>query len=101
MPYGIESVTVIGGTMGPLPDTWLTPVSARGCSTLSPTELTAEESAAGLTLADRKVRNRIVQTGYDRMVKAKPSNLFTQSRRQSQWATSRMTSTPRSVAATG
>jgi hypothetical protein len=30
-------------------------------------------------LPTRKVRNRIVQAGYERMVKAKPANLFTQS----------------------
>jgi 3-hydroxyacyl-CoA dehydrogenase len=44
-----------------------------------PSELTADEEKAGLKLTDRKVRNRIVQGGYDRMVKANPSNLFTKS----------------------
>ncbi len=78
MPYGIDTVTVIGaGTMGAaiaghlanagIPSTLLDIV---------PTELTPEEAAAGLSLTDRKVRNRIAQTGYDRMVKAKPANLF-------------------------
>lgn len=81
MPYGIERATVIGaGTMGAaiaghlanagIPATLLDIV---------PNELTPEEQAAGLTLADRKVRNRIAQGGYDRMVKASPSNLFTKS----------------------
>ncbi|HRW50428.1 MAG TPA: 3-hydroxyacyl-CoA dehydrogenase/enoyl-CoA hydratase family protein, partial [Caldilinea sp.] len=81
MPYGIESVTVIGaGTMGAAIAGHLANAGIRSwLLDIVPTELTAEESAAGLTLADRKVRNRIVQTGYDRMVKAKPSNLFTQS----------------------
>jgi phage shock protein PspC (stress-responsive transcriptional regulator) len=41
-----------------------------------PGELTAEEQVAGAKLTDRKVRNRIAQGGYDRMVKANPSNLF-------------------------
>ncbi len=79
MPYGINYVTVIGaGTMGAaiagllanagIPSTLLDMV---------PNELTAQEQKAGLQLTDRKVRNRIVQEGYDRMVKAKPSNLFT------------------------
>ena len=74
MPYGIKRATVIGaGTMGAaiaghlanagIPVTLLDMV---------PSELTPEEQAAGLTLADRKVRNRIVQAGYDRMVKANP-----------------------------
>ncbi len=81
MPYGIESVTVIGaGTMGAAIAGHLANAGIRSwLLDIVPTELTAEESAAGLTLADRKVRNRIVQAGYDRMVKAKPSNLFTRS----------------------
>ncbi|MCB0188369.1 MAG: 3-hydroxyacyl-CoA dehydrogenase/enoyl-CoA hydratase family protein, partial [Caldilineaceae bacterium] len=44
---------------------------------MAPTSLTAEEEAAGLTLEDRKVRNRIVRAGYERMIKAKPASLFT------------------------
>ena len=81
MPYGIESVTVIGaGTMGAAIAGHLANAGIRSwLLDIVPTELTAEESAAGLTLADRKVRNRIVQAGYERMVKAKPANLFTQS----------------------
>ncbi len=78
MPYGINHVTVIGaGTMGAsiaghlanagVPVTLLDMV---------PNELTAKEEAAGLSLDDQQVRNRIVQDGFDRMVKAKPSNLF-------------------------
>lgn len=81
MPYGIESVTVIGaGTMGAAIAGHLANAGIRSwLLDIVPTELTAEEQAAGLTLADRKVRNRIVQAGYDRMVKAKPANLYTQS----------------------
>ncbi len=79
MPYGINYVTVIGaGTMGAAIAGHL--ANAGVPSTLLdvvPTELTAEEQKAGLQLTDRKVRNRIVQGGYDRMVKANPSNLFT------------------------
>jgi 3-hydroxyacyl-CoA dehydrogenase len=80
MPYGFNHVTVIGaGTMGAaiaghlanagVPATLLDMV---------PTELTPEEVAAGLTLQHPKVRNRIVQAGFDRMVKSKPASLFTQ-----------------------
>ncbi len=81
MPYGIESVTVIGaGTMGAAIAGHLANAGIRSwLLDLVPTELSAEESAAGLTLADRAVRNRTTQTGFDRMVKAKPANLFTQS----------------------
>ena len=79
MPYGISYVTVIGaGTMGAAIAGHLAnagiPVSLLD---VVPTELTPEELAAGLKLTDRKVRNRIVQMGFDRMVKAKPANLFT------------------------
>ncbi|HAJ35940.1 MAG TPA: 3-hydroxyacyl-CoA dehydrogenase [Chloroflexi bacterium] len=81
MPYGIETVTVIGaGTMGAAIAGHLANAGIRSwLLDIVPSELTAEEEAAGLTLADRKVRNRIVQAGYERMVKAKPANLFTQS----------------------
>lgn len=82
MPYGINYVTVIGaGTMGAAIAGHL---ANAGISVslldVTPTELTPEEQAAGLQLSDRKVKNRIVQAGYDRMVKANPSNLFTKSR---------------------
>jgi 3-hydroxyacyl-CoA dehydrogenase len=81
MPYGINYVTVIGaGTMGAAIAGHL--ANAGVPSTLLdvvPNELTADEQKAGLQLTDRKVRNRIVQAGYDRMVKANPSNLFTKS----------------------
>ncbi|MBX3013861.1 MAG: enoyl-CoA hydratase/isomerase family protein [Caldilineaceae bacterium] len=79
MPLGINHVTVIGaGTMGAaiagqfanagIPVTLLDMV---------PTTLTPDEERAGLTLAHPNVRNRIVQAGFDRMIKARPNNLFT------------------------
>ena len=78
MPQGINSATVIGsGTMGAAIAGHLAgagiPVTLLD---IVPSELTAEEAAAGLTLQHPKVRNRIVQGGFDRMVKAKPANLF-------------------------
>jgi 3-hydroxyacyl-CoA dehydrogenase len=78
MPNGINHVTVIGaGTMGASIAGHLAnagvPVTLLD---IAPAEPTPEEAAAGLTLEDPKVRNRIVQGGYDRMVKAKPANLF-------------------------
>ncbi|MBW7883103.1 MAG: enoyl-CoA hydratase/isomerase family protein [Caldilineaceae bacterium] len=81
MPYGINYVTVIGaGTMGAAIAGHL--ANAGIPSTLLdiiPRELTPQEEAAGLTLDDPKVRNRIVQSGFERMVKANPANLFTRS----------------------
>jgi len=43
-----------------------------------PDKLTPEEEAKGLTLQHPAVRNRIVQSGYERMRKARPSNLFSE-----------------------
>ena len=70
MPYAINTVTVIGaGTMGAAIAGQLAnagvPVTLLD---IAPTELTAQEQAAGLTLAHPKVRNRIVQGGFERMV---------------------------------
>ncbi|MCS1352056.1 3-hydroxyacyl-CoA dehydrogenase/enoyl-CoA hydratase family protein [Mechercharimyces sp. CAU 1602] len=42
-----------------------------------PRELTDKEEAKGLTLEDKVVRNRIAQTGKDRLFKEKPSPLYT------------------------
>jgi len=44
-----------------------------------PNKLTAEEQASGLSLDHPKVRNRIVQEGWDRCKKARPANLFSPS----------------------
>jgi len=79
MSHGINSVTVVGaGTMGAAIAGHLAnagiPVTLLD---IVPTELTDEEQQAGLTLADPKVRNRIVNAGFQRMQKARPANLFT------------------------
>ncbi len=78
MPYGINTVTVLGaGTMGAAIAGHLANAGMTvNLLDMGPTELTSQESAAGLTLADAKVRNRIVRAGFERMVKTKPSNLF-------------------------
>lgn len=44
-----------------------------------PDKLTPEEEAKGLTLQHPAVRNRIVQSGFDRMRKARPANLYSES----------------------
>jgi 3-hydroxyacyl-CoA dehydrogenase len=43
---------------------------------IAPDALTDAESAAGLTLEDRKVRNRISKGGIDTLVKSKPALLY-------------------------
>ncbi len=41
-----------------------------------PNELTEDEKKAGLTLDDKKVRNRFSQTGLDRAIKSKPAAFY-------------------------
>lgn len=79
MPYGINHATVIGaGTMGAAIAGHLANAGvAVTLLDMAPTALTPEEAAAGLSLEQPKVRNRVVQAGFDRMIKARPSNLFT------------------------
>lgn len=51
-----------------------------GCSVLlldiAPRELTGEEKAKGLSLDDKQVKNRIVQSSFDRSIKSSPGPLF-------------------------
>src|SRR5215510_13154299 len=49
---------------------------------MAPTELTAEEQAKGLTLEAKAVRNRIINTLFDRVKKSRPAALFTPERAQ-------------------
>ncbi|USG66715.1 3-hydroxyacyl-CoA dehydrogenase NAD-binding domain-containing protein [Brevibacillus ruminantium] len=44
-----------------------------------PRELTEEESKKGKTLADPEVRNRLAQSGKERLLKEKPAPLYTKS----------------------
>ena len=80
MPKSISHVTVIGaGTMGAAIAGHL---ANAGISShlldIVPSELLPAESAAGLTLDSPAVRNRIVREGFERMVKSKPANLFSE-----------------------
>ena len=43
---------------------------------IPPKELTDEEKAKGLTLESKAVRNRIVQTSFDRSIKSNPAPLY-------------------------
>ena len=78
MTHSIDTVTVIGaGTMGAaiaghLANAGLTV----HLLDIAPTALTADETDAGLALDSPQVRNRIVRAGFDRMIKARPANLF-------------------------
>jgi 3-hydroxyacyl-CoA dehydrogenase len=78
MSHAITTVTVIGaGTMGAAIAGHL---ANAGLSVhlldIAPTQLTGDERSAGLALDHPQVRNRIVRAGFERMVKARPSNLF-------------------------
>jgi 3-hydroxyacyl-CoA dehydrogenase (EC 1.1.1.35) len=80
MTYQIKRVGVIGaGTMGAAIAAL---VAGAGIPVVlldvPPTSLTAEEEAKGLTLNHPQVRNRIVQQGFERMRKARPSNLYSE-----------------------
>jgi 3-hydroxyacyl-CoA dehydrogenase len=80
MPYQIKRVAVIGaGTMGAAIAGL---VAGAGLPVLlldvPPDRLTAEEEAKGLSLSHPAVRNRVVRAGYDRMRKARPSNLLSE-----------------------
>ena len=80
MPKSISHVTVIGaGTMGAAIAGHLANAGiASHLLDIVPSELTAAEAAKGLTLESPAVRNRIVTQGFERMVKSKPANLFSE-----------------------
>jgi len=78
MSYAINRVTIIGaGTMGAA-------IAAHLANTgipvylldIVPRELAPKEEAKGLTLDHPAVRNRIVNEGWQRCLKARPANLF-------------------------
>jgi len=80
MPYQIKRVAVIGaGTMGAAIAGL---VAGAGLPVLlldmPPDKLTPEEEAKGLSLDHPAVRNRIVRAGFERMRKARPSNLLSE-----------------------
>jgi 3-hydroxyacyl-CoA dehydrogenase len=80
MPVQIKRVAVIGaGTMGAA-IAGLVAGTGRPVVLLDvpPSSLTPEEEARGLSLSHPAVRNRIVQQGFERMRKARPSNLYNQ-----------------------
>ncbi len=82
MKYGIRHVAVVGsGVMG---GGIAAHVANAGipCSLLdiAPTILTPDDEATGLSLESPEVRNRIVQSGYKRILNSKPPALFSKTR---------------------
>ena len=80
MGYQIRKAAVIGsGTMGGGIAALLAGV---GIPTLLldivPSELTPTEESAGLTLEDKEVRNRIVQTGWKSVIKSRPPAIMSE-----------------------
>jgi 3-hydroxyacyl-CoA dehydrogenase len=78
MTYKIHNAVVVGaGTMGAALAAHLAnagvPVTLLD---IVPRELTPGEQAKGLTLEDARVRNRIVNAGYQAAVKSRPASFF-------------------------
>ncbi|OQY21770.1 MAG: 3-hydroxyacyl-CoA dehydrogenase, partial [Anaerolineaceae bacterium 4572_32.1] len=80
MSYAIDRVAVIGaGTMGASIAAHLANVGIPAyLLDIVPRKLTPAEEAKGLTLEHQAVRNRIVNEGWQRCIKARPANLFAQ-----------------------
>jgi 3-hydroxyacyl-CoA dehydrogenase len=80
MSYSINRVAVIGaGTMGAAIAAHLANVGIPSyLLDIVPRELTPEEEKKGLTLEHPTVRNRIVNEGLERCVKARPANFYVQ-----------------------
>ncbi len=78
MSYSIQRVAVIGaGTMGAAIAAHLANVGIPSyLLDIVPRELTPEEEKKGLTLDDPTVRNRIVNQGLERCLKARPANFY-------------------------
>ena len=78
MTYRINKAVVIGsGTMGAAIAAHLANAGVRvTLLDIVPRELTDKEAKAGLTLADKQVRNRIVQAGFDAALKSRPASFF-------------------------
>jgi len=78
MNRNIKKVVVLGsGVMGSAIACHFANI---GCSVLlldiAPRELNEEEKAKGLSLEDKRVKNRIVQSSFDRSIKSSPGPLF-------------------------
>ncbi len=78
MKYQINKAVVIGaGTMGAAIAAHLANAGVRvTLLDIVPFELTEKEEAAGLTVEDPQVRNRIVQAGFNAALKSRPASFF-------------------------
>ena len=79
MKYKIQKAVVIGaGTMGAGIAAHLANVGVSvTLLDIVPRELTGKEEKKGLSLNDSKVKNRIVQEGFNRALKSRPASFFT------------------------
>ena len=79
MKYKIRNAVVIGaGTMGAGIAAHLANIGVHvTLLDIVPSELTAKEEKRGLSLSDRKVKNRIVNEGFNRALKSRPASFFT------------------------
>ncbi len=79
MPKEIQRAVVIGaGTMGAAIAAHLGNAGvAVTLLDIVPRELTPQEAANKLTLADKAVRNRYVQQGFEAAIKSRPASFFT------------------------
>lgn len=77
-PYKIKKIAILGsGVMGSQIAAHLANAGYPSyLLDIVPNELTPEEEAAGLTLTDRKVRNRIVSNGLKMALKLKPAPFY-------------------------
>ena len=78
MNRNIKKVAVLGsGVMGSAIACHFANI---GCEVLlldiAPRELNDEEKAKGLSLDDKRVKNRIVQSSFDRSIKSSPGPIF-------------------------
>ena len=76
--WRIENVVVIGaGTMGAALAAHFANAGLKvTLLDIVPNKLNSKEEEKGLTLKDPVVRNRIVNEGWERCIKARPANLF-------------------------
>lgn len=82
MEYKIEHAAVIGaGTMGAAIAAHLANAGVQVLLLdIAPDKLTDAEAERGLDMGDPRVRNRIVRDGWERCLKARPANLFSEQR---------------------
>lgn len=84
MTFKINEAAVLGaGTMGAAIAAHLANAGVKTVLLdIAPEELLPEEEAKGLKLDHPKVRNRIVEEGWQRCLKARPANLFSKKREE-------------------